>query len=269
MTQPAWFNGVNPKIPSVARIYDFMLGGKDNFEADRAAAKVLTEKMPNFRATARENRWFLQRVLRHLLAAGVRQILDIGTGLPTAGNVHEIASTAKVVYVDNDPDVLVHARALLADTDRVRVIGEDARDPDAILTHPEVRDFLDWREPVGVLMIGLLHFIPDADGAYDIVERIKAALSPGGYVAISHGTEDYRPRAEWMQTVQEQYRSSNAQPIMRSYEQILPFFEGCDMVEPGLVNVLEWHPGGTTEGRPPEQIPLYGGVGKIVTAAAA
>ncbi|MEV1002674.1 SAM-dependent methyltransferase [Nonomuraea sp. NPDC050202] len=264
MTQPPWTEAIKPHQPSVARIYDLFLGGKDNFASDRAAAEAIKEKVPYFQPTVRENRRFLQRAVRFLTDAGVRQILDIGTGLPTAGNVHEIASQARVVYVDYDPIVVHHANALLAtETDRVRVVAGDARWPNNILTHPDVRNFLEWREPIGLLMVGLLHFVTDDDGAHDIVEQFKAALAPGSYLVISHGTYDYNPPAEWVQTVQDQYRPSNAEPFMRPKEQVELFFAGCDMVEPGLVNATQWRPDGESEGLPPEQIALYGGVGRI------
>ncbi|MGW4412030.1 SAM-dependent methyltransferase [Nonomuraea sp. NPDC004702] len=265
MTQESWAKDIKPNEPSVARIYDYFLGGDNNLASDRAAAEVIAKNVPYFEATVRENRRFLQRAVRYLTNAGVRQILDLGTGLPTAGNVHEIASTARVVYVDYDAIVVRHANALMADTDRVRVIGADARDPETILTHRDVRDFLDWRDPVAILMVGLLHFMDD-DDATRTVEQFKAALTPGSYLAISHGTEDYNPRPEWVATVQEQYRTSNATPYMRSKRDVEKFFTGCDMVVPGVVNALTWHPDGESEGLPPERIALYGGVGRIRAA---
>lgn len=269
---PPWAQGVDPNVPNAARIYSGMLGDDENlFPADRAAVKIFDAQMPDFRPTVRENRYFLHRVLRYLLGMGVRQFLDVGTGLPTQGNVHEIVGAhrndAKVVYVDHDPVVLSHARALMTDSDQVRIVEGDARQPDSILTHPDVRDYLDWNDRIAVLMFGLLHFISDADGAYDVVERFKAPLVPGSYVAISHGTVDGLPTPEWMETVNGQYDRTTTPTTMRTHSKIFPFFAGCEMVEPGLVNVMHWRPDGKTAGLLPSDIRLYGGVGRIQARA--
>ncbi|MFD0479928.1 SAM-dependent methyltransferase [Nonomuraea thailandensis] len=232
MSQPSWVKGVDPTKVSAARMYDAALDGVNNLAVDRAAVAAITAITPYYLPTTIENRNVLQRMVRYLREqAGITQFLDIGAGLPTRGQVHEIADDAKVVYVDNDPEVIAHARALMAGTDRVRIVEGDARRPDDILAHRDVKDFLDWTSPIGLLLVGVLHFIPDDDGVYDLVERLKAALGPGSYVAITHGTTDGFDLA-WNTAIAQQYESAQNRPHMRSYEEIEPFFANCDLVPP-------------------------------------
>ncbi|SPL98672.1 unnamed protein product [[Actinomadura] parvosata subsp. kistnae] len=253
---------MDPTAVSAARIYDAALGGVNNLDVDRRALAAIQKVTPYVVPTIVENRNVLQRMVRYLRQQGVRQFLDIGAGLPTRGQVHEIADDAKVVYVDNDPEVITTAQALMAGTDRVRIVLGDAREPDAILAHRDVADFLDWTSPLALLLIGVLHFIPDEDGVYDLVDRFKADLSPGDYVAITHGTTDgFNPA--WYAAVAKQYESAQNRPHNRPYKAIEPFFTGCELVPPGLVNATQWRPDHRVA-HPPEHIGIYSGIGKIL-----
>jgi len=239
---------LRPEIPHPARMYDYYLGGKDNFPADRAAAEKVLALSPLVRISALANRAFLQRAVRTLAAEhGIRQFLDIGTGIPSAGNTHEIAQavdpTAKVAYLDNDPIVLVHGRALLSGAQQgsVSVLQADLRDPEAILADPAVRELLDLGQPVAVLLFAILHFIDDADDPYAIVRTLIDALPSGSFLALSHGTADFidPERAAKGPAV---YRNATAQLTMRSHPQVLRFFDGLELLEPGLVTAPQWRP---------------------------
>jgi hypothetical protein len=230
-----------------ARIYDFLLGGKDNYAADRAAAEAVLQIYPETVFAARGNRAFLGRVIRYLAAdAGIRQFLDIGTGIPTAGNTHEVAQAvapeSRVVYVDYDPVVLAHARALLTsgEAGATRYIHADLRDSDTILE--QAAELLDFSRPVAVTLLAVLHVIPDADDPHAIVAKLTSALPPGSYLAISHGGTDLVDRSKqetfqstWNGQVQQQF-------IGRTREQVARFFAGLDLLEPGLVPVEQWRP---------------------------
>jgi hypothetical protein len=255
--------------PHPARVYDYLLGGKDNFEADRAAAQQGMKANPNSLIPPRENRAFLQRAVRYLAAqAGIRQFLDIGTGIPTAPNVHQVAQAvapqARVVYVDNDPIVLAHARALLTSSPegRTEYIDADLRDVDGILNSPYLRATLDLTEPVGLLLIAILHFVGDDDDPYGIVERLLAALPAGSYLALSHLTGDFDPQA-W-EGVAAVYRRSGVTMQVRSRPQIERFFAGLDLVEPGLQVLPHWRPDPTGEPSHASdtQVSVYGGVAR-------
>ncbi|MBF8187960.1 SAM-dependent methyltransferase [Nonomuraea sp. K274] len=236
--------GFDPNTPSVARLYDYYLGGKDNFPADRAAAEKILKVAPELRAAARANRAFLGRAVRFLADAGIRQFLDIGTGLPTQGNVHEVAATAapgsQVVYVDRDPVVLVHARALLAGQGGTTVIEGDLRKPREILKNPDVTQAIDFSRPVGVLLVAVMHFIRESDRPDEIMATLRDALVPGSYLVMSHGTSDARAAAVHKGT--EVYRSATAPLTLRGRERITELFEGLEMVDPGLVWLPEWRP---------------------------
>jgi O-methyltransferase involved in polyketide biosynthesis len=237
---------VDPSIPSVARIYDYYLGGKDNFAADREAAQKIIEILPNVRDVARENREFLIRAVTYLSGQGIRQFLDVGAGLPTQRNVHQVAQEfdpgSRVVYVDNDPIVLTHARALLAENDRVAVVGADTRDPQALLDHPDVRAHLDFSQPVAILLLGVLHFIPDDDEATKIVSTLRAALVPGGYLVVSHGSIGELREDDEREGLRVFSRTAAPGVTSRSPEQVLAFFEGLDLVDPGVVTLQDWRP---------------------------
>ena len=234
----------NPAVPNVARIYDFLLGGKDNYAADRDAAQRLLDAVPGAAAAARDNRRFLGRAVWFLAReAGIRQFLDIGTGLPTRGNVHEIAHAAKpgarVVYADNDPIVVTHARALLADSLTVAAVQGDLRDPGHLFSLPDVAAFIDWDEPVAVLMVAVLHFLEDCQNPWRAVDAFKAQMAPGSYLVLSHVTGDDTP-AEVIRQAAEIYQHASAPGMARSRAQIARFFDGLDMVSPGLVDPAAW-----------------------------
>ncbi len=233
-------------VANQARIYDYLLGGKDNYAADRAAVDAVLKIAPELGFTARANRAFLGRVVRYLAAeAGIRQFLDVGTGIPTAGNTHQVAQAvapeARVVYVDYDPVVLAHARALLSDgTGLTEYVDADLRDTAVILDG--AARLLDFTEPVAVTMLMLLHVIPEAEDPYAMVARVMDAVPPGSYLAVSHlGAELLgQEQQEGFQSVVR--RQAQQQYIGRSSEQMLRFFADTDLVEPGLVRVEEWRP---------------------------
>ena len=230
-----------------ARIYDYWLGGKDNFAADRLAAEEVLAIMPAIAQVARTVRMFLAAVVHHLAAdAGVRQFLDIGTGLPTVNNTHEVAQRAapesRIVYVDNDPAVLMHARALLASSPagRCAYVDADARDPDRILA--EAARTLDFTEPVAVMMLGLLHFIPDIDAPYALTRYYLDAMPSGSYLAVSHASSDIR--AEPQEAAAKSYNARSATPItLRSLAEVTGFFDGLELVPPGITPLGQWAPG--------------------------
>ncbi|RAJ43742.1 S-adenosyl methyltransferase [Kitasatospora sp. SolWspMP-SS2h] len=238
---------LRPEVPHPARMYDYYLGGKDNFPADRAAAEQVLAISPLVRISAQANRAFLQRAVRTLAEQGVRQFLDIGTGIPSAGNTHEIAQavapSARVVYLDNDPIVLVHGRALLAGARQgsVNVLQADLRKPEAILADPAVRDLIDLDRPVALQLFAILHFIDDADDPYAIVRTLVDALPSGSYLALSHATGDFAAPEDAAKGPAV-YRSATAQLSMRTRAQVLRFFDGLDLLEPGLVTAPLWRP---------------------------
>ncbi|GAA2915446.1 hypothetical protein Acy02nite_69980 [Actinoplanes cyaneus] len=251
--------------PHPARVYDVLLGGKDNFAADRAAAAQGLEVNPNAATAPRQNRAFLQRTVRFLAGRGIRQFLDIGTGLPTSPNVHEVAQGAdpssRIVYVDNDQLVLAHARALLtsAPQGRTEYVDGDLRRVDEILAAPALRETLDLDQPVGVLLFAVLHFIEDSDDPYAIVRRIMAAVPSGSYLVLSHITADHDPES-WARFAQ-LMRAQGIPTRVRSHAEVTAFFDGLDLVEPGVVPILRWHP----EQDVPftdAQVALYGGVAR-------
>lgn len=237
--------GIDATVPTTARMYDFWLGGKDHFAADRAAALAVTEAAPETPLVAVENRKFLRRAVRYLAAeAGIGQFLDIGTGLPTQGNVHQVAQAvspgARVMYVDNDPMVLAHSRALKTggNTD---VIEADLRDPTAILNHPGIRAVIDFSRPLAVLLVAVLHFIGDSDDPHAIVAALRDALPAGSYLVLSHATDGIHGGSA--ASVAEHYRKNVAPgTTLRGREEILRFFGGLELVEPGLVQVPYWRP---------------------------
>ncbi len=230
-----------------ARMYDYLLGGKDNYAADRAAAEAWREIDPDIVFGARANRAFLGRAVRYLAAeAGIRQFLDIGTGIPTAGNTHQVAQAiapeSRVVYVDYDPIVLAHARALLTSSEEgaTEYIDADLRDTGTILT--QAARLLDFTRPVAITLIAVLHAIPDAEDPYGIVATLTDAVPPGSYLALSHSASDLL-RAEQRQGLSDvTSRMVQQQFTYRSREQVARFFTGTDLVEPGLVRVEEWRP---------------------------
>jgi len=264
-TQSPPGSGIDTTTPNVARIYDYLLGGKDNFAADREAARQLIEAIPDVAAIARDNRSFLGRVVRYLATrGGIRQFLDLGGGLPTQANVHELAQgvapSARVVYVDNDPVVASHGRALLASGGQVGMVFGDLRDPAGILRHPDVLALLDLAQPVAVLCTSTLHFIADEAEPHAIIAEYRDRMAPGSYLAISHGTLEEDPGGEGgkAETV---YRQASSQLHVRPLPEVRRFFDGLELVEPGLTWITEWRPepGTAPTGR---RHSMRGGVGR-------
>jgi hypothetical protein len=262
---------VDTSVPSPARIYDYFLGGKDNYPADREVAEQVLAIAPVTRAVVRDNRAFLRRVVRFLAReAGVRQFVDLGSGLPTQGNVHEVAQAiapdSRVVYVDNDAMVVSHGRALLAGDSTV-AIQADLREPETVLGNPEVRRLIDFDQPVALLLVAILHFIPDDQDPLGIVARFRDGLPAGSHLAISHGTRDVPVRpdlsaeamAEMGAKVERLYRQTTAFMVTRTRAQVERFFDGFDLVDPGVVEIQRWRPEGPTSTLPGG---FHGGVGR-------
>ncbi|MFI9331467.1 SAM-dependent methyltransferase [Kitasatospora sp. NPDC052868] len=242
------YDGVDLRlnVPHSARMYDYFLGGFTNFAADREAAGQALAVVPWIRAAARANRAFMHRSTRALALAGIDQFLDIGTGIPTSPNLHEIAQrinpSARVVYADNDPIVLAHAQALLTGTPegRTAYVEADATDPAALLASPRLRDTLDLDRPVGLSLNALLHFVPDARGAYELVDHLKSALVPGSALVMSHATADFAPgRIARLVSI---YEAAGTALRVRSRHDFTRFFTGWDVIAPGLVPTPRWRP---------------------------
>ena len=263
--------GVPPEVDTSkahsARIYDYFLGGKDNFAADRETAARAMAAWPPVRTAARENRAFLGRTVRYLAEeAGITQFLDLGSGLPSVGNVHEIAQdvnpAARVVYVDNDPIVLAHGRALLDSTPEGKAvyIEADMRTPEKILEHPVTRDTLDFSRPVALMLVAVLHFFPDDDEAHRIVEPLVRALPPGSYVVSSHGTAEFEPAAI---EAGKAYTRGGVGVTGRDADVFADLvFDGLTLVSPGVVVVSEWRPEPGTIVPPRAEISMNGAVAR-------
>jgi SAM-dependent methyltransferase len=233
---------IDTERPSSARIYDYFLGGAHNFAADRQVAEQLIAAYPDIPLLAQANRAFLRRAVEFLVDAGVRQFLDIGSGVPTVGHVHDIAHRvapdAKVVFVDIDPVAVAHSRMMLADDHRIAVIQEDVRRPEQILDHPEVQRLIDFDQPVAVIVVALLHFLKDADDPAGILARLMAPLEAGSYLAIAHGSDDAREGSE----ARDIYRRGGIEVVSRTREQVEALLDGLELVEPGVVWVPQWRP---------------------------
>ena len=254
---------VRTDIAHPARVYDYWLGGKDNFAADRAAAEQVITVMPEILDTVRGNRQFLQRTVRFLRDAGIRQFIDIGSGLPNSPNVHEIAQAdhtdARVVYVDNDPMVFLHAEELLAGNHATAVVRADLRDVDRVLS--EAGELLDFTQPTALLFVGCLHHIVDSDEPAGLVARYLAALAPGSYLVISHVTNERSP--EKLRANADVAESSGAVLIPRGQDAIMRMFNGRELVDPGLVLVSYWRPEGGDPEPNAERAWAYGGVATV------
>jgi O-methyltransferase involved in polyketide biosynthesis len=251
-------------VPHSARIYDYVLGGKDNFEVDRVAAEKMLEGNPSLRVSMRASRRFMVKTVRYLAERGLRQFLDIGTGLPTQPNLHEvvqgIAPDAKIVYVDNDPLVLVHARALLTPvgTGPVAYLEADLRNPDAIFAAPQVTDEFDLNQPVAVTLIAVLQHIADEEDARGIVDSIMSRLAPGSALALSAVTTENDP-VGGDHTVST-YNTSGVTVKPRSHAEVAALFGDLELVEPGVVFVHQWHPDDEDRGVDDKAVAMYGGV---------
>ncbi|MGW4298249.1 SAM-dependent methyltransferase [Streptomyces sp. NPDC004646] len=263
---PAPGGGPEPERASVARMYDAMLGGRHHFAVDREAVAAFTAIDPQVRTLARANRDFLGRAVRFLAGQGVRQFVDLGSGIPTQGNVHEVAQAvspgARVVYVDHDPAAVAQSADLLADNPDADIVDADIRRPAEVLDSPQVRKLIDFEQPVAVLMITILHFVPAEDDPAGVVAAYRDALPAGSWLALSHATDQDRP--DTAAAVGRLYRSRATSPVTpRSHDEIRTLFTGFDLVEPGLVHVPLWRPdAGESLPEKPEEYWVYAGVGR-------
>jgi hypothetical protein len=253
--------GIDPAQPSAARIYDYLLGGKDNYAVDRAAADRVLAVAPDQRSLARANRAFAIRAVRVLAGAGIGQFIDLGTGFPSSPSVHEAARevvpSAPVVYVDHDPVVHVHNTALLAGDDRVASVRADIRQPEAILDHPDLAQLIDLRRPVGLLCVAVLHLVPDADDPGGIIAGYRDRLPPGSCLVLSQFASESDPEA--MAALRAVAAGTPVETYFRSREEILRFFDGFELLEPGLASVQDWRPDSIAART---RLKITGGVGR-------
>jgi S-adenosyl methyltransferase len=260
---------VDVSAPNSARIYDYLLGGAHNFAADRKVADQAMAAGQISTLPVRANREFLRRVIRFMIESGVSQFLDLGSGIPTAGNVHEIAQQAnpdaRVVYVDNEPVTASHARHLLAGNANAAIIEADVRDPDIVLDHPDTARLLDFDRPVGIVMVSVLQFVPDADRPADLVATYRDAAAAGGFLALSHYTTDgytvsKRRLARRATALYEQ--GTNTSVVPRSRTELAGLLTGLDLIEPGIVWAPQWHPDGVSSAGAAES-EMYAAVTRI------
>jgi O-methyltransferase involved in polyketide biosynthesis len=270
VSKPRDSAGFHTRTPNEARLVDYLLGGKDNFAADREAAEQAIAISPELPMMAIEGRKFLGRAVRFLVEQGVRQFVDIGCGLPTQNNAHEVAQAAdpeaRVVYVDIDPVVVTHARAILADNVRTTVVQADMRDPEAIFADPELERLVDLKEPVGLLLISALQVIPEDEIALDVVARLRAAISPGSWMVISHPISDTRSHVtERLATLfqdEEMVTGSRRRKNVRTRAEVEPYFDGLELAEPGVVHIPDWRPGPDGPSVDPTTVWTIAGVGR-------
>jgi SAM-dependent methyltransferase len=263
-------SGVDVTTPNLARVYDYMLGGKDNFAADRQAADTILSAVPQMRAIALENRRFLIRAVRFCAQAGIRQFIDIGAGLPTQDNVHQVAQRAdpgaRVVYADNDGVVVSHGLALLAEDDQTTVVHADLLRPADLLAHPGLRGLIDLSQPVGLLVVALLHFIPDDGDPMGALASLRDALAPGSYLVLSHAefspdhVVERQPASEQTRRLREAYRRPTG--VARSRDELAAFFGDFEIVEPGLTEVWNWRPDSESVINPSDIMAMVGGVAR-------
>nr|WP_240948029.1 SAM-dependent methyltransferase [Planosporangium mesophilum] len=263
---PTWVpEGVNVTVPNAARVYDYALGGYHNFTVDRDFLHQAEAMMPGLVPMAHANRAYLGRVVRWLAAAGVRQFLDIGSGIPTLGNVHEVAQAAapdsRVMYVDIDPVAVAHGRAILADNPRATAIEGDLRRPADILNHPEALNLLDLSEPVAVLLNAVLHFVSDDEDPAGIVASIRDALVSGSYFAVSHVAPSggYDTEEESLRRL---YERTPTPFYLRTPDQVASILNGLEIVDPGVVSILDWHPDPEEEADDRPELAVLGAVGR-------
>ncbi|TCO53551.1 SAM-dependent methyltransferase [Actinocrispum wychmicini] len=254
--------GVDEEVPSAARVYDYLLGGGHNFSADRGLAENLLKVLPA-RDMARLNRQYLDRVVRYLISQGITQFLDLGSGIPTVGNVHEVAQkinpAARVVYVDNEAVAVAHSELLLRDNQNAAAIMADMRAPVTIFNNPEVRRLLDFSQPLGLLMVGVVQFVPDDDDPWRMAEEYRNKLASGSYLALSAFTFDNAP--EGMQAAIEVFKNSRDPIYPRTHADLLRMFGDFDLVDPGLVYTPEWRPDRPVSPSDASRSNLYAGVG--------
>jgi SAM-dependent methyltransferase len=262
MDRPAWApEGIDLDRPNAARMYDYALGGSHNFGVDREMVERVEAMMPGSSLVAHANRGFLRRAVGYCLDAGVRQFLDLGAGIPTVGSAHEVAQArvpdARVVYVDMDPIAVAHGRAILGENPYTTALAGDVRDAAWLLGQPEVVKVLDLDRPVAVLLIAVLHFIPDEDDPAGILAGLRDRLAPGSHLVISHGCPDERP--EEAARIRQLYRNTPTPLYLRDRDQVTRFFDGFELVEPGLTWTTAWRPDDDTE---PQRREMLAGVGR-------
>ncbi|HEX2418633.1 MAG TPA: SAM-dependent methyltransferase [Micromonosporaceae bacterium] len=268
MTRPDWSpSEIDLTRASAARIYDYNLGGSHNFAVDREVADRINRAMPDFAGLQRANRAFLRRAVKFIVNAGIRQLVDLGSGIPTVGNVHEIAQgvapESRVVYVDIDSVAVIHSNAILKGNDRAAAIQANVRDVDQILATPTLRSLIDFSQPTAVLMASVLHYIPDDDEALGVVRTFRDVMSAGSYLMISHGTLEGSTSDE----IQAGVQAGNANEVsvtMRSRAEIIRMFEGFDILEPGVVFTPQWRPDSPDDefGNRPDRSAVYAAVGR-------
>ncbi len=259
---------IDTSVPHPARRYNYWLGGKDHFEADRQSGDAIAEAFPVVVDLARANRAFLRRSVRFLAESGIRQFLDIGTGLPAPDNTHEVAQRvapeSRVVYVDNDPIVMVHARALMQGDPRGRTayLEADLREPEVILGHPALRETLDLDRPIALMLLAILHFLGDDDQAASVVRTLVDALPSGSYLALSHGTMDFST-PEGVAAYEKMYAAGGTDVRARSKATLDEYFAGLEIVDPGIVPVSDWRPEDAPADRPVStDLGIYAVVGR-------
>jgi hypothetical protein len=248
--RPSWAPAdVDLNRPSVARVYDYYLGGSHNFAADRAFAEQILKVMPAVAPLTRSNRAFLRRAVTMLAGLGIQQFIDLGSGIPTVGNVHELVPGGKVVYVDHDPVAVAHSRAILADVPGTAVVAADLRVPADVLATPQVQGLLDFTQPIAFLLAAVLHFVPDEERPADIVAGYAAAGVPGSHIVLSHAGLD-RPLTPAEEAAQEMYRKSPTPLILRSSQEVAKLLGDLTILEPGVVATHDWRPDPGTETPP-------------------
>ncbi|WP_246019086.1 SAM-dependent methyltransferase [Saccharothrix australiensis] len=269
MTELDWVpDGIDVSVPSVARTYDYLLGGAHNLAVDRAMGDRMLEVLPGARDLVRMNRAFLRRAVTHLVDSGITQFLDIGSGIPTVGNVHEIAPRAKVVYVDKDPVAVAHGRLLLTGVERAAAVRADLREPEDVLSRPEVVGLLDFDRPIALLALLVVHFSPDSEDPVGYLGRYRDRLAPGSRLVISHATADRR--VDTMRAAAATVRRSNSrdQLVYRSHAEVTALFAGFELEEPGVTGCALWRPDGVgaVSDDPDDNTQVYVGVGRKPSA---
>jgi hypothetical protein len=260
---PSW---VDLETPNAARVYDYYLGGSHNFEADRRMARQAMEQWPDLPKIMRANRAFLRRSVHYLASEGFTRFLDIGSGIPTLGPVHEVARElqpqARVVYVDRDPVAVAHSQLMLAEDPLCRVVQADLTEPDELLAQPDVADLLGAGEPVALLLVAVLHFVPDEQHPHALVARLREALPPGSALVMCHACREGRP--DQVGPHQDIYARTRTPLTMRGHQEIGRFFDGFTLVDPGLVYLTQWRPDSPEAVGPhPERLPGLVGVGLL------
>jgi hypothetical protein len=273
--RPDWPAGWDPEQPSAARVYDYYLGGSHNFAVDRDLAEQVLATDPRTRDYAQSNRDFLRRAVRYLVSVGIRQFLDLGSGLPTVGNVHEVAlrdaPDARIGYVDLEPVAVAHARRLLRGNDQVQAVRGDLRHPELVLTDPQLRSLIDLTRPVAMLMVAVLHFVPDTTipgGVPGLIARWRDQMAPDSYLVISHAAPPTDP-AQQVRAAQviNAYQQAGTTLVLRDQQQVTDLFDGFEIVDPGIVEVEQWHPDPhSLAGRRPPS-PGYCGIGKLAPSS--